>query len=512
MKWGMTGRRWQMRKLGLWVGVLMMAGTLVTCTGLAAADQPAPVQNAVGRLAAKLGVTADQVQVVSAELVEWPDASLGCPRPGMAYAQVVTGGYKVMLSAQGKRYEYHTDMRLRAVLAKVDGQPAEGATTQSQAVPPVAQPCVADLAQRLKIPAAGVKVLQVKAVTFPDSSLGLPRPGEMYAQAVTPGQIVLLVAKQVAHLYATAGDACRYGGPLSARGCSALYLEPAGDEANMNANLVQVSLAGTNPTVIMKLVDGFRPQADGSITATRRTSRSGYDLLYLAPGATDEPIRLASGLYFGDAAVKAETKRWAAFCRPGLGSGWRVSWGALAPSKGGGLDAFLGDDKTSLALPEGATPARMYWHMTNPVAAVTLGDKTAYFELTLDAAKPEWRKLGSFFFPPSEEFMLNKSESLMVETQTDANGKPVTKVGTRWFTGDEHPVATIADFTPSEITLSPGHRFVFLYGKRGEQGLALAVSMQTGEVLTTVEASNTPVRLLSAPAQGWIWSQLKSPD
>jgi len=494
-------------------GVLI--GVIITLSGAVAADQPAPVQIAVGRLAAKLGIAADQVQVVSAQLVEWPDASLGCPKPGMMYAQVITGGYKAILSAQGKRYEYHTDMRIRAVLASVDGQPvdeAPAAGARPQEVPVAAKPCVTDLAKRLGIAEGEVKVLQVKAVTFPDASLGLPQPGEVYAQVVTPGQIVLLVAKGVAHLYATAGEACRYGGPLSARGCSALYIEPIADEPNMNGDLVQVSLAGTNPTVVMHQVDNFRPQADGSIIAMRRTSRSGYDLLYLAPSATGDPIRLASALYFGDAAVDAEGKRWVAFTRPGLGSGWKVTWGALVASQGDGLGALLGEDKSSLSLPEGTAPKRLYWHMTNPVAAVTVGDKPAYYELTLDAAKPEWRKLNSFFFPPSEEFMLNKSESLMVETKNDENGKPVTRVGTRWFTGDEHPVATFADFTPTEITLSPGHRFIFLYGKRGEQGLALAVSMATGEVLTTVAQSDKPVRLLAAPVPGWIWDQLKSPE
>src|SRR5438132_10035603 len=42
--------------------------------------------------ASELGVGADAVVVQRVEPVDWPDASLGCPRPGMMYAQVITPG------------------------------------------------------------------------------------------------------------------------------------------------------------------------------------------------------------------------------------------------------------------------------------------------------------------------------------------------------------------------------------------------------------------------------------
>ena len=52
------------------------------------------------------GVAIDGVTVVSAEAVTFPDGSLGCPEPGMAYSQVVTDGYKIVLTAGGKTYDY----------------------------------------------------------------------------------------------------------------------------------------------------------------------------------------------------------------------------------------------------------------------------------------------------------------------------------------------------------------------------------------------------------------------
>jgi len=38
------------------------------------------------------------------------DASLGCPKPDMVYAQVITPGFLVVLEAMGDEYEYHTDV------------------------------------------------------------------------------------------------------------------------------------------------------------------------------------------------------------------------------------------------------------------------------------------------------------------------------------------------------------------------------------------------------------------
>ncbi len=57
-------------------------------------------------LAARTGAVPD---LLSAEFVEWPDAGLGNPEPGMAYAEVITPGFKFILEAAGTQYEYHTD-------------------------------------------------------------------------------------------------------------------------------------------------------------------------------------------------------------------------------------------------------------------------------------------------------------------------------------------------------------------------------------------------------------------
>jgi hypothetical protein len=59
-------------------------------------------------LAERLGVTLDQIELLSFEEVVWPDASLGCPQPGMAYIQMLQDGALIRLSAKGQMYDYHS--------------------------------------------------------------------------------------------------------------------------------------------------------------------------------------------------------------------------------------------------------------------------------------------------------------------------------------------------------------------------------------------------------------------
>jgi len=58
--------------------------------------------------AGRLGIGAAEVRVVSSEEVTWRDASLGCPQPGMNYAQMLTNGTRIVLEAAGKQYNYHS--------------------------------------------------------------------------------------------------------------------------------------------------------------------------------------------------------------------------------------------------------------------------------------------------------------------------------------------------------------------------------------------------------------------
>ena len=70
---------------------------------------------AVETLARELGCAPTEVAVAEVTPVEWPDSSLGCPRPGMMYLQVLTPGYRIRLICASREYVLHTDLGRRAV-------------------------------------------------------------------------------------------------------------------------------------------------------------------------------------------------------------------------------------------------------------------------------------------------------------------------------------------------------------------------------------------------------------
>jgi hypothetical protein len=66
------------------------------------------VQQARQDLARRLQIAADQIALIEARAVVWPDASLGCPQPGMVYKQVPQDGALIVLAVSERRYEYHS--------------------------------------------------------------------------------------------------------------------------------------------------------------------------------------------------------------------------------------------------------------------------------------------------------------------------------------------------------------------------------------------------------------------
>jgi hypothetical protein len=58
-------------------------------------------------LAQRLAIEPDRIEVLEARAVVWPDSSLGCPQPGMAYKQVPEDGVLIRLAVGDQSYEYH---------------------------------------------------------------------------------------------------------------------------------------------------------------------------------------------------------------------------------------------------------------------------------------------------------------------------------------------------------------------------------------------------------------------
>ena len=108
----------------------ILTAALLFVAAMAAAEdaaKDAAVGLAKKTLAGKLGVAVETVQLDKAEAVDWADASLGCPEPGMMYAQMITPGHKVSLKVDGKMHEVHV-AGTRAVMCGGARKPARTET------------------------------------------------------------------------------------------------------------------------------------------------------------------------------------------------------------------------------------------------------------------------------------------------------------------------------------------------------------------------------------------------
>lgn len=162
------------------------------------------IANAQADLVRRFGPSALGATVVQAEAVEWPDASLGCPAPGMMYAQVVTPGYQVVLQSGGQTFAYHGDrsgnMKLcgtgtMATTPQAPNQGGSGGAPSTSNLNAEIAAAKADLLKRVpSLKAEDIRVVSAESVTWNDGSLGCPKPGMMYTMALVPGYRIVLEA------------------------------------------------------------------------------------------------------------------------------------------------------------------------------------------------------------------------------------------------------------------------------------------------------------------------------
>ena len=85
-------------------------------------EQERLIEGAARDLSSNADVPMDEIKLVSAVSVTWPDGALGCPEAGMTYIQVQIEGLLITLGAGGKEYTYHTDDAKNYVFCR-DGVP-----------------------------------------------------------------------------------------------------------------------------------------------------------------------------------------------------------------------------------------------------------------------------------------------------------------------------------------------------------------------------------------------------
>ncbi len=339
-------------RLSLLCGIALATGLGAMAWGQA--NLPAPVVAAIADLARHLSIPAEQITVVHLEGVTWPDTSLGCPQPGMAYAQVLVEGYKVILEAANRRYEYHTDMVGRAVrVAEALGGTVTAPTTPP---PPVVATAIADLSGRLGLAPEAITLVGCKEQMWTDGSLGLPEPGMVYTKAIVSGYYVVLGAGGREYEYHCSENAALLAGVRVAPEAVPTLLclqrtEPL--DGNNFYRLVRMDPnVGGQTTQIFPFLSSFAATPDGkSIAAVVRTSRSGHDLLILR--AEGEPLKLDSAFDFGEVAWSPLGHKLAWYKRPGI---VRRNWGLEV------YDTISGQRQTLQVPVDGDwTPAGLAW-------------------------------------------------------------------------------------------------------------------------------------------------------
>lgn len=84
-------------------------------------DRDTAAERAREDLAMRTGVAVDDVTVLEIVDTEFPDASLGAPENGEMSAMMISSGWRITFSADGKKYEYRAD-KYQLRLHNFDGE------------------------------------------------------------------------------------------------------------------------------------------------------------------------------------------------------------------------------------------------------------------------------------------------------------------------------------------------------------------------------------------------------
>ena len=355
---------------------------------------------------------------------------------------------------------------------------AEVAKVQSSTV--VTQ-CSADLAHRLGVKQLDVKLVKVQKMKWPNSALGMPEIGKMYTQVVTPGWWLILEVNNSRYLYTAGASTFKYGGPTTSWNYSVLYTLPIKDEPNMNGDLYQCSLLGTNSRRVASGVSDYYPQSGGLIIFNRRTSRSGFDLLYVQADKPGKENKLCGAFEFGAAAFDKDKTHWAAYMRPMFAGLWSVAWGTVGQTA----------KPQVLELPDGTKPGRIAW--TNDGALMILPEKensSAAYELATSGS-PSWKQVSAYYFPGYNKFVLSKSEELEIK-ETKADGKSGFEVNRIWFSGERIPLAKVTGFAMrGNDLIAP---YAFIWGEKDGLQAAYSVNVRSGLTLLAYVGKGSDIK------------------
>jgi hypothetical protein len=331
---------------------------------------------------------------------------------------------------------------------------------------------VNDLAKRLNTSADSIKVVEKKEVTSPNSSLGLPKLDEMSLQVLTPGYLLKLKSSSRIYLYTASERTVEYAGPESAWKYSILFTRPAGNKTDLD--LYQCSFLGTNCEIIISGIIDYYPQSNGDILATKKTSDSLQELIYISAKNKKNHITLAKGTNFDNAAINESTAQWAAVQT------------AKSPDKQAVIVGELKADTNpiSIELPDRFKLSKLAWSENKLAVLGTIDSKTVSYTIVPDGANKAWDKAAVHSFPGIDSFILNRSENLEI-VQIDDNGTPNIEVATVWFTGKRKVAAIIKNASLKDCNIIDGE-YAIIWGELESKNAVYIVNYRTGEIVSAL--------------------------
>jgi len=189
--------------VSLKITTAMIIGILsAACSGQSqppATPDPATVGRQV--VAGFLTIPVAEVTLVSLEAKEFNDSSLGCPEPGMSYLQALTPGHRVVLEADGRRFDVRVSAGHGRICHRQKSPGATGRADESDDSPSLTslvRLARQDLARRLDTDSAEISVLGIQPVDgrMVSKDCSLNCDGE---------------AEQCGHIIALLHDGRRYG-------------------------------------------------------------------------------------------------------------------------------------------------------------------------------------------------------------------------------------------------------------------------------------------------------------
>jgi hypothetical protein len=169
--------------------MLLVAGALdAACAQSDATDAASAASLAQQALAQRLQLSTGEIAIGQIEPRTWSDSNMGCGRPGTMALQVITEGYAVKLTAQGREYEVHVSGRSTVVCERPlllrNEQRRPGSARGLDLVIDRARQ---DLAGRLNADPADIRLQGTQPQQWMDSGLDCPRAQESIIEGPVNG-------------------------------------------------------------------------------------------------------------------------------------------------------------------------------------------------------------------------------------------------------------------------------------------------------------------------------------